>query len=186
MSMSDTALLEIPVRRIDGSSITLADHKGKVMLVVNVASKCGFTPQYEGLEKLYRTYREHGFVVCGFPANDFAGQEPGSSDEIQSFCTMNFGVDFPMYEKITVTGTERHPLYRALVEAEPTTTGETAGLRQHLVEFGVKPTNPPDVLWNFEKFLVGREGKVIARFAPDIEPTDPQLTSAIENALGAA
>ena len=184
--MSHTALLDIPVHRIDGSSTTLAEHQGKVVLVVNVASKCGFTPQYEGLEKLYRTYREHGFVVCGFPANDFAGQEPGSNDEVQSFCTMNFGVDFPMYEKITATGVARHPLYSALIEAEPKTTTDTAGLRQHLVEFGAKPTHPPEILWNFEKFLVGRDGKVIARFAPDLEPTDPRITAAIEQALGKA
>jgi glutathione peroxidase len=181
--MSDTALLDIPVRRIQGSSTTLAEHKGKVVLVVNVASKCGLTPQYDGLEKIYRTYREHGFVICGFPANDFAGQEPGSNEEIHNFCSSSFGVDFPMYEKIVATGTDRHPLYSALIEAEPTTTGDTAGFRQHLVEFGVKPTTAPEVLWNFEKFLIGRDGKVVARFAPDLEPTDPRIVAAIEQAL---
>ena len=179
-----TAITDIAVRRIDGSSTTLAEHQGKVLLVVNVASKCGFTPQYDGLEKLYRSYREHGLVVCGFPANDFAGQEPGSSDEIQSFCTTSFGVDFPMYEKISVTGPERHPLYDALIEAEPKTTGDTQGLREHLVEFGITPTKEPEVLWNFEKFLVGRHGNVVARFSPEMEPEHPAIRSAVEKELG--
>jgi glutathione peroxidase len=184
--MSHTALLDIPVHRINGSSTTLAEHKGKVVLVVNVASKCGLTPQYEGLETLYRTYREHGLVVCGFPANDFAGQEPGSNDEIQTFCTSSFGVDFPMYEKIQATGTDRHPLYSALIEAEPTTTGDTTGFRQGLINFGVKPSAPPELLWNFEKFLIGRDGTVVARFAPNLDPMDPQIVAAVEQALGRA
>jgi glutathione peroxidase len=180
------AIPDIPIRRIDGSPTSLAEHKGKVLLVVNVASKCGLTPQYDGLESLYRSYREHGFVVCGFPANDFAGQEPGSNDEIQTFCRSTFGVDFPMYEKIKVTGPERHPLYQALTEAEPRTTGDTKPFRDHLVEFGVKPTKEPEVLWNFEKFLVGRKGNVVARFAPDLEPQDPAIRAAIEKELASA
>ena len=154
-----------------------------MLLVVNVASKCGLTPQYDGLENLYRSYREHGLVVCGFPANDFAGQEPGSNNEIETFCRSSFGVDFPMYEKIVVTGAERHPLYEALVTAEPRTTGDTKPFRQHLVEFGVKPTSEPEVLWNFEKFLIGRDGKVAARFAPDLVPEDPAIRAAIEKEL---
>lgn len=184
--MSSTAILDLPVRRINGFSTTLAEHKGKVVLVVNVASKCGLTPQYSGLERLYRTYRDHGFVVCGFPANDFAGQEPGSNEEIKGFCTTTFGVDFPMYEKVEVTGGARHPLYTALIEAAPQTTGDTTGFRQHLVEFGVTPTRAPEILWNFEKFLLGRDGRVAARFAPDLEPEDPAIRTAIETALGNA
>ena len=125
------------------------------------ASKCGFTPQYEGLEAVYEAHAGRGLVVCGFPANDFSGQEPGSNAEIQTFCTGSFGVKFPMYSKIFVTGAERHPLYSALIEGAPETTGDTADLRQHLVEFGAVPTAQPEVLWNFEKFLVGRDGRVV-------------------------
>lgn len=178
--MSETSsILEISVERIDGSAASLAEHAGKVVLVVNVASKCGFTPQYAGLEKLYEENREKGFVICGFPANDFAAQEPGANAEIQSFCELNYGVSFPLYSKIGVTGEQRHPLYSALIESKPETTGDTSVLRRHLVEFGVEPTAPPEVLWNFEKFLVGRDGKVVARFAPDVAPEDAVLVDAI-------
>jgi glutathione peroxidase len=179
--MSETLpILDVPVARIDGTPTSLAEHKGKVLLVVNVASECGFTPQYAALETLYETNQEKGFVICGFPANDFGAQEPGANEEIQSFCELNFGVKFPMYSKIAVTGAERHPLYNALVQSAPETTGDTTELRKHLVEFGVEPTSPPEVLWNFEKFLVGRDGKVVARFASDIEPDAPLLREAIE------
>jgi glutathione peroxidase len=179
--MSETTpILDLPVARIDGTPTSLAEHKGKVLLIVNVASQCGFTPQYAALETLYETNREKGFVVCGFPANDFGAQEPGSNHEIQSFCETSFGVKFPMYSKIAVTGAEQHPLYNALVESTPETTGDTTDLRKHLVEFGVEPTSPPEVLWNFEKFLIGRDGNVVGRFAPDIVPDDPLLHSAIE------
>lgn len=179
--MSETTpILDVPVERIDGTPASLAEHEGKVLLIVNVASECGFTPQYAGLKTLYENNRDKGLVVCGFPANDFGAQEPGSNQEIQSFCELNFGVKFPMYSKIAVTGSERHPLYNALVQSVPETTGDTTELRQHLVEFGVQPTSPPEVLWNFEKFLVARDGKVVARFAPDVEPSDPRLGDAIE------
>jgi glutathione peroxidase len=174
------SILDVPVERIDGTPTSLAEHKGKVLLIVNVASKCGFTPQYSALETLYEENQEKGFAVCGFPANDFGAQEPGSNQEIQSFCQSNFGVKFPMYSKITVTGAERHPLYNALVESTPETTGDTRSLRNHLVEFGVEPTSPPEVLWNFEKFLIGREGNVVGRFAPDVVPDDPVLREAID------
>src|ERR1700751_5575805 len=117
-----SSVYDIPVRRITGAETSLAEHKGKVVLVVNVASKCGLTPQYEGLESLYRTYRDQGFVIAGFPANDFAGQEPGTNQEIQSFCPLNFGVDFPMYDKITVVGANKHPLYASLIQALPKAT----------------------------------------------------------------
>jgi glutathione peroxidase len=175
-----TPLLDIPVERIDGTPTSLAEHQGKVLLIVNVASQCGFTPQYAGLEALYETHREKGLVVCGFPANDFACQEPGSNADIQSFCETGFGVKFPMYAKIAVTGKERHPLYTALVANAPETAGDTTDLRQHLVEFGVQPTSPPEVLWNFEKFLVSRDGRVLTRFASDVTPDDPALRKAIE------
>ena len=179
--MSETTpILDVPVARIDGTPTSLAEHKGKILLIVNVASQCGFTPQYEALETLYEENHEKGLVVCGFPANDFGAQEPGSNQEIQSFCETSFGVKFPMYSKIAVTGAARHPLYNALVESTPETTGDTSELRQHLVEFGVEPTSPPEVLWNFEKFLIGRDGNVVGRFAPDIVPDDPVLRDAIE------
>ena len=178
-----TSLLEIPVQRIDGTPAFLAEHKGKVVLVVNVASKCGLTPQYEALEKLYRQYREHGLVICGFPANDFSGQEPGSNAEIASFCSTTFDVDFPMYAKIAVTGAERHPLYAALIAAQPVTTGDTTGFRADLTNFGATTTNPPEVLWNFEKFLLGRNGQVVARFAPNLPPDAPEIRAAIQREL---
>jgi glutathione peroxidase len=179
--MSDTnSILDIPVERIDGSPASLAEHKGKVLLIVNVASQCGFTPQYAGLEALYEANHEKGFEICGFPANDFGAQEPGSDAQIKSFCETSFGVKFPMYSKIAVTGEQRHPLYTALIESVPQTSSDTSELRQHLVEFGVEPTAAPEVLWNFEKFLVGRDGKVVARFASDIAPEDPALREAID------
>ncbi|MGA7316177.1 MAG: glutathione peroxidase [Silvibacterium sp.] len=176
-------ILDIPVEKIDGTRTSLAEHRGKVLLIVNVASQCGFTPQYATLETLYEERREKGFVVCGFPANEFAGQEPGSNQEIRSFCETSFGVSFPMYAKIAVTGAEQHPLYSALIRSTPETTGDTTELRKHLVEFGVTPTSPPEVLWNFEKFLVARDGKVVKRFAPDVVPNDPQLQKAIEEEI---
>ncbi len=178
------SILDIPVERIDGTPTSLAEHKGKVLLVVNVASQCGFTPQYSALEALYEANRDKGLVVCGFPANDFAAQEPGSNAEIQSFCETSFGVKFPMYAKIAVTGEARHPLYDALVSNSPKTAGDTAELRNHLIEFGVTPTSPPEVLWNFEKFLVGRDGKVVTRFAPDVTPEDAVLREAVEAEIG--
>lgn len=182
MSLTAT-VLDVPVERIDGAPASLAEYKGKVVLVVNVASKCGLTPQYDGLEKLYRQYREHGFVICGFPANDFSGQEPGTNAEIASFCQSTFSVDFPMYAKIAVTGHARHPLYTALIEAHPETTGDTAGFRKGLKDYGAATTEPPEVLWNFEKFLLGRNGEVVARFAPNLTPDSPEVRSAIEAEL---
>jgi glutathione peroxidase len=179
-----TSIYEIPVRKISGAESSLKEFKGKVLLVVNVASKCGLTPQYEGLEKLYKQYQDKGLVVAGFPANDFNAQEPGTEAEIQSFCTMNFGVEFPMYSKITVVGAEKHPLYAALVAAQP----EAASLsevpfREKLKGFGIQPNPDPEVLWNFEKFLVSRTGEVVARFAPDTDPNAPALVAAIEAEL---
>ena len=172
-----------PLRRIDGKDESLSEYQGKVLLIVNVASKCGFTPQYEGLERLFARFRSRGFAVLGFPANDFASQEPGTNTEIAQFCTTNFGVDFPVFEKITVVGAQKHPLYASLIKAQPKPTTSTHDLRQHLVEFGVTPNPEPEVLWNFEKFLVNRAGKPIARFAPDVEPEDPRMVERIEAEL---
>jgi glutathione peroxidase len=179
-----TALYDIPVHRIDGTPATLAEFKQQVMLIVNVASKCGLTKQYDGLEKLYEKYRDRGLVVAGFPANDFAQQEPGSNGEIQDFCTTNFGVKFPLFEKITVVGDGKHPLYRVLTEAQPTaeSTSEVP-FREKLKNYGKTPNPQPEILWNFEKFLVSRRGTVVKRFAPDTEPDDPALLDAVEALL---
>ncbi|MBB5986243.1 glutathione peroxidase [Sphingobium lignivorans] len=179
-----TALADIPLRTIRGAEASLADYAGKVLLIVNVASKCGLTPQYEGLEALHAAYRDKGLVVLGFPANDFAGQEPGTNAEIESFCTTNFGVDFPMFEKLVATGPDKHPLYAQLTAAIPQADND-GPFRERLRGYGMVPNAPPELLWNFEKFLVGRDGTVIARFAPDTRPDDPALVSAIEDALAA-
>jgi len=182
-----SSIFEIPVTTITGEPTTLAPYKGHVLLIVNVASKCGLTPQYEGLEKLYSTYKHCGFDVLGFPANDFAGQEPGSEAEIQTFCTTNFAVDFPMFSKVVATGPEKHPLYKALIAEQPVARVNDEGFRGKLDGFLAKNgahTNPaPELLWNFEKFLVDRHGKVVARFAPDTAPNDPAVIAAIEAAL---
>jgi glutathione peroxidase len=182
---SNPTLYEIPVDRIDGTETTLADNRGDVLLIVNVASKCGYTPQYEGLEKLYETYRDRGLSVLGFPSNDFLGQEPGSNDEIQAFCTTNFGVQFPMFSKIRVAGPDKHPLYAHLTNAKHDAEGREkmeASIRSHNAE----PPPRPEVIWNFEKFLVSRDGEVVGRYAPDIAPGDATLVEAIEKELAKA
>src|SRR6185437_3376308 len=176
-------LQNFPLKRIDGEVVSPADFEGKVLLIVNVASKCGFTPQYEGLENLYARFRNRGFVVLGFPANDFAAQEPGTNAEIGQFCKKNYGVSFPLFEKIKVVGADKHPLYASLIAAQPKPTTRTDDLRQHLIEFGVTPNAEPEVLWNFEKFLVDRAGTPVARFAPDVEPEDVRVTDRIEAEL---
>lgn len=176
-------LADIPLKTINGKESSLADYRGKVLLVVNVASKCGLTPQYEGLEALHRAYRDRGFAVLGFPANDFAGQEPGTDEEISAFCTTNFGVDFPMFSKIAVTGEGKHPLYAALTQAKREKQGDADSFREKLRGFGMTPTEDPEVLWNFEKFLIARDGSVAARFTPDTTPDDPELVAAIEAEL---
>ncbi len=179
-----TSIYDIPVRRITGTDSSLGEFKGKVVLVVNVASKCGLTKQYEGLEKLYETYREQGFTIAGFPANDFAGQEPGTNAEIQAFCTANFGVQFPMFERITVVGAAKHPLYQALTQAQPEAESSSkVPFREQLKGYGMTPNPEPEVLWNFEKFLVSRDGKVVGRFSPDTAPDDPKLVAAIKTEL---
>jgi glutathione peroxidase len=179
-----THLQEIPVRRIDGSSASLKDFEGSVLLLVNVASKCGLTPQYEGLEQLFRKYRTQGLVVLGFPANDFGAQEPGSNQEIAEFCQTKFDVDFPMFEKIAVKGDAQHPLYRELIAQKPSAQSNEGGtLRSKLEEHGLAPKTPTDVMWNFEKFLIDRHGNVAGRFAPDVTPDNPGLVQAVEREL---
>lgn len=178
-----TAVQSVPLKTINGGDASLADYAGKVVLAVNVASKCGLTPQYEGLEKLYAEYKDKGLVVAGFPANDFGAQEPGSNDEIATFCTTNFGVDFPMFQKIVVTGPDKHPLYAALTSEMPKAQGDGDGFREKLKGYGMTPNPEPEVLWNFEKFLIAKDGTVAGRFAPTTAPDDAALVAAIEAEL---
>ncbi len=166
---------DIPLRRIDGKEASLADYAGDVLLIVNVASQCGKTPQYEGLEALYKAKQDKGFAVLGFPCNQFDGQEPGTEAEIEQFCRTIYGVDFPMFSKLDVKGPGQHPLYKALTEAQPKRSLSPAVASPKPVE--------GDVRWNFEKFLVGRDGKVIGRYDPDVTPGDAVLTGAIDAAL---
>lgn len=161
----EKSVYEFTMKDIDGKDVKLDTYKGKVSLVVNTASKCGLTPQYEGLQALYDKYKDRGFVVLGFPANNFMGQEPGTEKEIKDFCTLNYKVSFPMFSKISVKGTDQHPFYTYLTN---------------------KQSNPGfdgDITWNFEKFLVGKDGKVLARFSPKTKPDDPKIAEAIEAAL---
>jgi glutathione peroxidase len=180
-------LYDIPLTTLSGSPTSLSEYAGKVLLIVNVASKCGLTPQYTALEGLFQEYKDKGVVVLGFPANDFAGQEPGSDQEIATFCSTEYPVTFPLFSKIPVTGEAKHPLYAALIAAQPTHIVHgpwREGLADYSSKHGFPPPNPlPELLWNFEKFLVGRDGAVIARFAPDMPPNDPKILAAIEKAL---
>src|SRR3984957_7933243 len=161
------ALFDIPVHTLQGDDSSLGAYAGKTLLVVNVASKCGLTPQYEGLERLQQTYGDRGFTVLGFPSNQFMGQEPGTPEEIQQFCSTTYGVSFPLFEKIDVNGDDRHPIYEEL-----TATPDAEG-------------NAGDITWNFEKFLVSGTGEVIGRFRPQVEPEDPAVVDAIEASLSA-
>ena len=159
-----SALYNFKVSTIDNQAVSLGDYHGKVLLVVNVASQCGYTPQYAGLETLYERYKDKGFVVMGFPANNFGAQEPGSNEEIKTFCSRKYSVKFPMFSKVSVQGGDTAPLYQYLTKsANPSVAG--------------------DIKWNFTKFLVDRQGNVVARFEPNVTPESPEITAAIEKAL---
>lgn len=162
------SIYDFTVRTIDGSSKSLGDYRGRPLLVVNVASQCGLTPQYEGLEELHDRYGAKGLAVLGFPANEFGAQEPGSEEEIKAFCTSRFGVKFDMFAKVKVKGPGIDPLFDYLTSKE------------------TNPRFAGDIRWNFNKFLVGRAGQVLARFEPQVEPTSAEVTEAIESALGAS
>lgn len=177
-----TSIYDIPVKLNDGSETRLNAFEGKALLVVNVASKCGLTKQYEALEALYRSRKDQGFEVLAFPSNDFAGQEPGTDAEIADFCATTFDVTFPIFSKIEVKGTSSHPLYKALTSAQPTATGE-GPMRERLKGYGMETGSQSDVLWNFEKFLISSNGQIIGRFAPDVTPDDPRLMQAVDQAL---
>jgi glutathione peroxidase len=161
------ALYDIPIHTLQGGDAMLGDYAGKTLLLVNVASKCGLTPQYEGLERLQKTYADRGFSVIGFPSNQFLGQEPGTAEEIEQFCSTTYGVTFPLMEKIEVNGEGRHPIYAELTEKED--AEGKAG----------------DITWNFEKFLVSPEGEIVARYRPQVEPEDPTIVGDIEAQLAA-
>ncbi|WP_448646286.1 glutathione peroxidase [Pseudomonas mohnii] len=176
------ALYDIPLKQIDGSAGSLGDYRGKVLLVVNVASKCGLTPQYEGLEKLYQGKKSQGLEVLGFPANNFREQEPGSDADIVEFCSTTYDVHFPLFSKISVVGADRHALYRELTTSQPEAIGD-GPFRERLKGYGIESANTSDVLWNFEKFLIDRQGKVVARFAPDVAADDPRLLAALDSQL---
>lgn len=178
-----TAIQDIPLKSIGGEPRSLRDYAGRVLLVVNVASKCGLTPQYEALEKLYRKYRDRGLEVLGFPANDFLEQEPGMDAEIAQFCHTSFDVSFPLFSKIAVTGRGQHPLYRELIKAQPQAQGDPEAFRKRLVGYGITTNPAPGVLWNFEKFLIARDGCIAGRFAPPVTPEDPSLVQTIEAEL---
>ena len=160
-----SGIYQFTVKDIDGKDVSLSQYKGKVLLVVNVASKCGFTGQYAGLEKLYQANRERGLVVLGFPANNFGSQEPGTNEQIKQFCTATYGVSFPMFAKISVKGADMHALYR------------------YLTEPATNPDSPGEIGWNFSKFLIGRDGRVLARFGSRTQPDSAEVTKAIEAAL---
>ena len=177
------SVYDIPVKTIAGQDTTLNQYAGKVLLLVNVASKCGLTPQYEGLQKLYQEKKDQGLEILGFPANNFLAQEPGSDEEIQEFCSLNYQVDFPLFAKISVAGEDKHPLYQTLTQAIPERIGEGPWW-EDLVDYGLTPNPKPEVLWNFEKFLINKKGEVIARFAPDIKADDRRIVEAINAELG--
>lgn len=161
--MAETKLQDISLKDIDGKATSLKKYDGKVLLVVNVASQCGLTPQYKALEALHQKYKDKGFTVLGFPCNDFGSQEPGTNEEIKQFCSSKYNVSFPMFDKLHVKGTEQHPLYTALS--------------------GKDSPFPGDVKWNFGKFLIGRDGRIIKRFEPKVTPDSPEVTQAIEAAI---
>ena len=159
-----TSVLDFTMRNIDGKDVPLSNYRGKVILIVNVASECGYTPQYKGLEELYRKYKDRGFVILGFPANNFGAQEPGTNEEIKKFCTTTYDVTFDLFSKISVKGEDQHPLYK-FITSNPAVTGE--------------------IKWNFQKYLVDRDGKLIARFMSRVEPLSNEVTQAVEKALAA-
>ena len=176
-------LPDIALTRNDGSPDSLAAHRGKVLLVVNTASQCGLTPQYSGLQALHARYGGQDFEVLGFPANDFGAQEPGTDEEIARFCETGFSVSFPLFAKASVAGEDKQPLYAALTAAIPEKRGNPEAFRDRLRGFGMTPNEDPEVLWNFEKFLIARDGSVAARFAPTVAPDDADLVAAIETEL---
>ncbi|HSC85938.1 MAG TPA: glutathione peroxidase [Polyangiaceae bacterium] len=183
--MSDWESIEL--KDIAGQPARISNYAGQVRLIVNVASRCGLTPQYTALEATYRKYAAQGFVVLGFPANEFGAQEPGTNEEIQSFCSTSYDVTFPLFAKLVVKGPDIHPLYAALIAEQPrAATQPERDFRGELRGYGIDPGGPEEITWNFEKFLVDRRGRVVGRFAPDVTPDSPLLIAAIERELAKA
>jgi len=176
-------IYKIPVKKNGGTETNLGEYKDKVLLVVNVASKCGLTPQYEGLQKFYKDYKDKGLEVLAFPANNFMGQEPGTNDEIKDFCSTNFNVEFPLFSKISVKGDDQHKLYKHLTETKPETDVNDGEFEAKLKSYGSTRSTPNEVLWNFEKFLISKDGEIAARFAPDVAPDDERLIERVEAEL---
>lgn len=179
----DHRLPQFQLRRSSGEVVRLEDYSGQVMLVVNVASRCGLTPQYSSLEALYRRYAPQGFVILAFPSNDFRGQEPDSDEEIARFCSTEYDVTFPLFAKTAVTGENQHPFFAWLGASHPAYSHAETALRTRLRGKNLLAVVSGQPMWNFEKFLVGRNGKVVARFAPDIPPEDQIVIAAIEREL---
>jgi glutathione peroxidase len=180
----EKTIYDFNVTKIDGTKSQLSEYKGRVLLIVNVASKCGLTAQYEGLEKLFEKYQGKGLTVLGFPANEFLGQEPGTNEEIQEFCRTKFGVKFPMHEKIIVKGKGQHPLYEYLTHTKKDATLKPNGtLLERLLSKNLLG-DAHDIKWNFEKFLIGKDGKILERFSPELDPQDPLIIKSVEKALG--
>ncbi len=178
-----SSIYDIEVVTIDGKTQKLSEYQGKTLLIVNTASECGLTPQYEALEKLYEARKDEGFEILGFPCNQFGAQEPGEEAEIKSFCMSRFGVSFPMFSKIEVNGEDRHPLYQLLFSAIPErTTAPDSEFVEKLKGYGFE-AKEGDILWNFEKFLINKDGKVIGHFAPDMTPDAPILINALNEVL---
>jgi glutathione peroxidase len=176
-------IYNIPLQTIDGAQTNLGAFEGKVLLIVNVASKCGLTPQYEGLQKLYSEMKESGFEVLGFPANNYLEQEPGSAEEIKDFCSTTYDVTFPMFAKLSTKGDDQLPLYRYLTEKKPDTDVNDGGFEERLKGYEQFRSTPSEVLWNFEKFLIDRTGNIVARFAPDVAPDDSRLVAKIKEII---
>lgn len=161
---ADTSIYNFNLKDIDGNEVSLEQYKGKVLMIVNVASKCGFTPQYEGLQNIYESYKDEGFVILGFPANNFKGQEPGSNEEIKQFCTLEYGVEFPMFSKVSVKGDDQADLFKYLT-SQP------------------NPDFEGDIEWNFEKFLISKDGSLERRFRSSVKPESKEIVEAIKNEL---
>lgn len=179
-----TSIEQIPLKTIDGADSSLGAYAGKVRLIVNVASRCGFTPQYAALEALYEKYRDRGFEILAFPANEFGSQEPGTDPEIKEFCSKTYDVRFPVFAKIVVKGAGQHALYTTLIDARPSARGVPGSdLRAKLLGYGIPVGEPKEILWNFEKFLLDRQGSVVERFAPDVVPDAEVVVLAIEREL---
>lgn len=176
-------VFDFTVKTNKGEDVSLSQFEGKVLLIINTASKCGFTPQYDALEKLYKEHKDAGFEILAFPSNDFSEQEPGTDDEIKEFCTVKYNVTFPLFKKIPVVGENANDLYKYLIAAEPETSGDSDGLRKLLKSHNIQPNDAPQILWNFEKFIINKKGEIVGRFSSNVNPDDKDFVNLIETEL---